>query len=113
MDSQDFLEGLDLFYGIGEIDGDDECRSFHLRDAHEKFPAVTAGMKSSRIDTAFGVRFILSFTSYHKCHNFPRREKVFLLAQLGNDFLFGTGIAFILAQLPIGPSVDSLRGPSK
>jgi hypothetical protein len=107
------LEGVDFFYGIGEIDGNDECRSFHLRDAHEKFPTVTTGMKGLRVDAAFSIWFILGFTSNYERQNFLRRKEMLLLAKLRNDFLFGTGIAFVLTKLPVGSSVDSLGRPTE
>lgn len=74
---------------------------------------MATGMQRRCDDAAFGIGFILGTTVDSKSEDASRWKQVLILPKLGDDFLFGAGIALVLTELPVGTGIDMAIGPAE
>lgn len=112
MEAEEFGEQHELTCAIGRSRHDDSIRS-HRTDIHQETSAVAAWVKRRCDDAALGIGFILGAAVDGEREDTLHREEVIILSNLSDDFLFSTGVAFILAELPIGAGIDMTVGPTE
>lgn len=74
---------------------------------------MPTGMERRREDAALGIRLVLRASVDREREDAARRKQVLILPELGDDLLFGAGIAFVSTQFPVSAGVDVLRRPAE